>query len=270
VTTAQRFTQRARRVFALAQEEAERQSHTGIGEAHLLMGLICEPDGVGGAVLRDLGVTEERTRDLISKLKRGSPENREARMFDLTPRVKQCIEFAVEEARTLDDAYISTEHLLLGLLRQNDGVVIDVLRTFGLEPGRVRMAVLAARDDRRAARETGLDAPVSQTSPLPLTLEEDWRQAAALRESGRTINVHIIGHNAGGVIVNFGRLRGFVPASQLSDVHQNMLGDVVLPPEQRYQRLVGLIAETKVVEINREQNRLILSERAAIPDNDFL
>ena len=93
--------------------------------------------------------------------------------------------------------------------------------------------------------------------------EQDWRQAEGLFKAQEAMESIIAGFNKGGVIVKVGRLRGFVPASQLSLSHQRMMGDESLPPEQRYQKLVGQKTFVKVIEIDRERNRLILSERAA-------
>lgn len=93
--------------------------------------------------------------------------------------------------------------------------------------------------------------------------EKDWRYAEQLFENQEAIEAPIAGFNKGGVIIKVGRLRGFVPASQLSLTHQRMLGDESLPPEQRFQKLVGQKAMVKVIELDRERNRLILSERAA-------
>lgn len=93
--------------------------------------------------------------------------------------------------------------------------------------------------------------------------EKDWRYAEELFEKQEAIEAMIAGFNKGGVIIKVGRLRGFVPASQLSLTHQRMLGDESLPPEQRFQKLVGQKALIKVIELDRERNRLILSERAA-------
>jgi small subunit ribosomal protein S1 len=93
--------------------------------------------------------------------------------------------------------------------------------------------------------------------------EKDWRGAEELFEKQEAVEAMIAGFNKGGVIIKVGRLRGFVPASQLSLTHQRMMGDETLPPEQRFQKLVGQKALIKVIEIDRERNRLILSERAA-------
>jgi len=93
--------------------------------------------------------------------------------------------------------------------------------------------------------------------------EKDWQQAEELKRKQQAIEQPIVGFNKGGVIIKIGRLRGFLPASQLSAAHQRMVGDESLPPEQRFQKLVGEKIMVKVIEVDREHNRLILSERAA-------
>ncbi|MCS6773756.1 MAG: S1 RNA-binding domain-containing protein [Thermoflexales bacterium] len=93
--------------------------------------------------------------------------------------------------------------------------------------------------------------------------ERDWRYVEELYERQEAIEVTIAGYNKGGLIVKIGRLRGFLPASQLSLSHQRMLGDENQPPEQRFHKLIGQKVMIKVIEVNRAQNRLVLSERAA-------
>lgn len=139
----ERFTQRARRVLTLAQEEAERLSHNYIGTEHLLLGLIREENGIAGRVLRDLGAKSERVAEMVERMT-GAGRRAPAGKLDLTPRTKQVIEYAVDEARKLGHSYIGTEHLLLGLIRQGDGVAIDVMRQLGLTPDRIRRETLRA------------------------------------------------------------------------------------------------------------------------------
>jgi small subunit ribosomal protein S1 len=128
--------------------------------------------------------------------------------------------------------------------------------------------------DIRAALKVGDEVyayvvqPEDQNGNVVLSMakaitERDWRNAEELFQRQEAIETMIAGFNKGGVIIKVGRLRGFVPASQLSLTHQRMLGDETLPPEQRFQKLVGQKALIKVVEIDRDRNRLILSERAA-------
>jgi ATP-dependent Clp protease ATP-binding subunit ClpC len=142
-----RFTQRARRVLAFAQEEAERLNHSYIGTEHLLLGLMREESGIAGKVLRDLNVNPERVTELVERIT-GPGRRTPFSKIDLTPRTKRVIELAVDEARRLGQHYIGTEHLLLGLIRQGDGVAIDILRQLGVSPEQIR------RETQKALQET--------------------------------------------------------------------------------------------------------------------
>ncbi len=145
----ERFTQRARRVLSLAQEEAERFRHSTIGTEHLLMGLMREEGGVAGRVLRDLGLEQRRIEELVERLTRAGSRNGDTQI-DLSPGTKRVLELAVDEARRLGHHYIGTEHLLLGLVRQSDGVAIEVLKRLGVSPEEVR------RQTRRVLQESPL------------------------------------------------------------------------------------------------------------------
>ena len=133
----ERFTQRARRVLSLAQEEAERLQHNYIGTEHLLLGLLREDGGVAGRVLRDLGLQQERVEELVENLTRASTRTTPIQL-DLSPGTKKVLELAVDEARRMGHHYIGTEHLLLGLVRQSEGVAIDVLKHLGVSPEEIR------------------------------------------------------------------------------------------------------------------------------------
>jgi len=133
----ERFTQRARRVLSLAQEEAERLQHHQIGTEHLLLGLMREEGGVAGRVLRDLGLDPRRVEELVTRL--STSENKSSNtQLDLSPGTKKVLELAVDEARRMGHHYIGTEHLLLGLVRQQEGIALDVLRRLGVSPEEVR------------------------------------------------------------------------------------------------------------------------------------
>lgn len=133
----ERFTQRARRVLSLAQEEAERLQHHQIGTEHLLLGLMREEGGVAGRVLRDLGLDLRRVEELVTRL--STSENKSTNtQLDLSPGTKKVLELAVDEARRMGHHYIGTEHLLLGLVRQQEGIALDVLRRLGVSPEEVR------------------------------------------------------------------------------------------------------------------------------------
>ena len=133
----ERFTQRARRVLSLAQEEAERLQHYQIGTEHLLLGLMREEGGVAGRVLRDLGLDLRRVEELVTRLSTAD-ERRPSSQLDLSPGTKKVLELAVDEARRMGHHYIGTEHLLLGLVRQQEGIALDVLRRLGVSPEEVR------------------------------------------------------------------------------------------------------------------------------------
>ncbi len=132
-----RFTQRARRVLTYAQEEAERLNHNYIGTEHLLLGLMREESGVAGRVLRNLGVQPPRVMEMVERIT-GPGRRTPFSKIDLTPRTKRVIELAVEEARRMNHHYIGTEHLMLGLVRQGDGVAMDILRQLGVTPEQIR------------------------------------------------------------------------------------------------------------------------------------
>src|SRR5688500_18960342 len=132
-----KFTERARRVLQLAQEEAQRFNHNYIGTEHLLLGLVREGDGVAAKVLNNLGVELSKVRSAVEFII-GRGEKSISGEIGLTPRAKKVIELAVEEARRLNHSYIGTEHLLLGLVREGEGIAFGVLESLGVSLERVR------------------------------------------------------------------------------------------------------------------------------------
>lgn len=132
-----RFTKRARRVLVLAQEEAQSLNHNYIGTEHLLLGLVREESGVAARVLKDLGVEPQTLRKTVEEMT-GRGERKVVGKIGLTPRTKRVIELAVDEARSLGHNYIGTEHLLLGLVREGEGIAVDVLKSLGVELDRLR------------------------------------------------------------------------------------------------------------------------------------
>ena len=132
-----KFTERARRVLTLAQEEAQRFNHNYIGTEHLLLGLISENDGVAGQVFGNLKIDVNKVRSAIEFII-GRGERPNANEIGLTPRAKKVIELAVDEARRLGHSYIGTEHLLLGLVREGEGIASGVLESLGVNLDNVR------------------------------------------------------------------------------------------------------------------------------------
>jgi len=138
----ERFTDRARKVMALANQEAQRFNHEYIGTEHILLGLVKEGSGVGANVLKNLDVDIKKLRLEVEKLVKSGPDMVTMGKLPHTPRAKKVIEFAIEEARSLNHNYIGTEHLLLGLLRETEGVAAQVLMNLGLKLEEVRQEVL--------------------------------------------------------------------------------------------------------------------------------
>ena len=137
-----RFTERARKVIILAKEEARRFNHDYIGTEHILLGLIREGEGVAAAVLEKLGISLENIRLEIEKLVQPGPTTQIIGDIPFTPRAKKALELAAEEARSLGHNYIGTEHILLGLIREGEGMASQVLLNLGLDLNRVRNEVL--------------------------------------------------------------------------------------------------------------------------------
>jgi ATP-dependent Clp protease ATP-binding subunit ClpC len=138
----ERLTDRARKVMALANQEAQRFNHEYIGTEHILLGLVKEGSGVGANVLKNLDIDLRKVRLEVEKLVKSGPEMVTMGKLPQTPRAKKVIEYAIEEARNLNHNYVGTEHLLLGLLREHDGVAAQVLMNLGLKLEEVRDEVL--------------------------------------------------------------------------------------------------------------------------------
>ncbi|MFH0814245.1 MAG: Clp protease N-terminal domain-containing protein, partial [Pseudomonadota bacterium] len=127
----EKFSERARRVLTSAQEEAQRLNHSYIGTEHILLGLIREEDGAAAKVLNNLGVSLSKVRSAVEYIV-GRGEKPVTGEIGLTPRAKRVIELAIDEARHLGHNYIGTEHLLLGLLHEGEGVAAGVLESFSI------------------------------------------------------------------------------------------------------------------------------------------
>ena len=155
----ERFTDRARRVLTFAQEESRLLNHSFIGTEHILLGLIREGDGVGALALRSLGISFQAVRDKVQEtigtagtVPNGSPP--------FTPRAKKVLELALREALQLNHSYVGTEHILLGLVREGEGVAATVLVSLGADLPRVRQAVnsLMSGDQEVAGGHRSADA----------------------------------------------------------------------------------------------------------------
>ncbi len=136
-----KFTERARKVLTLANEEAQRFNHNYIGTEHILLGLVREGDGVAARVLANLGIELPKVRSAVEFII-GRGDRMVMGEIGLTPRAKKVIELAVDEARRLNHHYIGTEHLLLGLVREGEGIAAGVLESLGVSLEKVRTQVI--------------------------------------------------------------------------------------------------------------------------------
>jgi ATP-dependent Clp protease ATP-binding subunit ClpC len=141
----ERFTERARQVVVLAADEARVLRHNYIGTEHLLLGLLLEEDGIAARALAELGVELEATRAYVAQIDSPGDQAFSNQAFlnqlPFTPRAKKVLELSLREARALGHDYIGTEHMLLGLVRENEGVAARFLRDAGASPDAIRDAV---------------------------------------------------------------------------------------------------------------------------------
>ena len=151
----ERFTERARKVMQLANQEAQRFNHEYVGTEHILLGLVKEGSGVAANVLKNMDVDLRKIRFEVEKLVQSGPDMVTMGKLPLTPRAKKVIEYAIEEARNLGHGYVGTEHLLLGLLREPEGVAAQVLRNLNLRLEEVRETVLELLGHSSFAEEAG-------------------------------------------------------------------------------------------------------------------
>jgi ATP-dependent Clp protease ATP-binding subunit ClpC len=169
----ERFTDRARRVVVLAQEEARLLNHSFIGTEHLLLGLLHEGEGIAARALDQLQITLEEVREKIEDTVGGS-DGLSIGSPPFTPRAKKVLELSLREALQLDHNYIGTEHILLGILREGEGVAARILLDVGSTPDEAREAVLTLLSELppeeqappHLTRRSGRQAPTPRRAPL--------------------------------------------------------------------------------------------------------
>ena len=171
----ERFTDRARRVMELANQEAQRFNHEYIGTEHVLLGLVAEGAGVAASVLKDLDVDLGKVRREVEKIVQYGPGGDQVAPGRLphTPRTKKAIGYAIEEARDLDHNYVGTEHLLLGLLREGEGVAAQVLLNLGLKLEDVREEILKLLAPREHKLPVALKPQASEVYTVSDLTPED-------------------------------------------------------------------------------------------------
>jgi ATP-dependent Clp protease ATP-binding subunit ClpA len=177
----ERFTDRARRVVVLAQEEARMLNHNYIGTEHILLGLIHEGEGVAAKTLDSLGISLEAIRSQVEEII-GMGARAPTGHIPFTPRAKKVLELSLREALQLGHDYIGTEHILLGLIREGEGVGAQVLMKLGADLNRVRQQVIELLGGHEPERPTGRMFPERFTTPARRVLDLAKESA---RELGR-------------------------------------------------------------------------------------
>jgi ATP-dependent Clp protease ATP-binding subunit ClpC len=177
----ERFTERARRVLTFAQEEARELNHSFIGTEHILLGLIREGDGVGAQALRSLGFSLQAVRDQVQETI-GTAGTAASGFPAFTPRAKKVLELSLREALQLNHSYIGTEHILLGLVREGEGVAAKVLVSLGADLPRVRLEVnnlmSGAQERGRPARRCTRTSLPADRAALPALSWQRQRSGA--------------------------------------------------------------------------------------------
>jgi hypothetical protein len=198
----ERFTERARHVVVLAQEEARMLKHNYIGTEHLLLGLLREKEGLAARALESAGVSLERVRAEIVGIV-GSGEEVTTGQIPFTPRAKNVMELGLREALSLGHNYIGTEHLLLGLAREGDGVAVRILGELGVEPERLRGEVIEMLSGPSGGEEQGV--------------------RGAVRRGARAA----VGHGYGALLPAAPR----DPTAVVAELHTEILGKLHRPPD---------------------------------------
>src|SRR5471030_1802438 len=152
------FTPRAQQVLALARKEADRFNHNYLGTEHILLGLIKLGHGVAVNVLQGMGIDLETVRMEVEKQTGTGPDQKMAGNIPYTPRVKKVLALASKEAKALNHSYVGTEHLLLGLLREGEGVAAQVLRNLDVNLEKARNEILKELDPNFASDDDDDDA----------------------------------------------------------------------------------------------------------------
>ena len=174
----ERFTDRARRVVVLAQEEARMLNHNYIGTEHILLGLIHEGEGVAAKALESLGISLEAVRQQVEEII-GQGQQAPSGHIPFTPRAKKVLELSLREALQLGHNYIGTEHILLGLIREGEGVAAQVLVKLGADLNRVRQQVIQllsgyqGRQGGRGGRRPGRGHAVHLAGARPVRPQPD-------------------------------------------------------------------------------------------------
>lgn len=181
-----RFTDRARKIMMLAQQEAQRYNHEYIGTEHIALGIIKEGTGVAAHVLQNHGIDTLKLRAAFESLMKVGPDVVSMGKLPLTPKAKKVVtEYSIEAARELNHNYVGTEHLLLGLLRETEGLGANILADFGLTYEKVRLEILRLicpdkyEEEMKEATQAQPEEKPQVLEPIPgVTMEERIRKVS--------------------------------------------------------------------------------------------
>ena len=176
----ERFTERARQVVVLAQGEAQALRHNYIGTEHLLLGLLREEEGLAARVLEGLDISLDEARTQVERVVGRGDEDVRPGMIPFTPRAKKVLELSLREAMSLGHNYIGTEHVLLGLVRENEGVAAQILRDFDADAQTIRNGVL---------RKLAGPAPGKPEPDLPAPAHMDVMTATGRIDESRSVHL---------------------------------------------------------------------------------
>jgi ATP-dependent Clp protease ATP-binding subunit ClpC len=195
-----RFTDRAKKVMNLARQEAQRFNHEYLGTEHVLLGLVQEGSGVAANVLRNMGIDLNKIRVEVEKIVKTGPSHTPMGQLPFTPRAKKVLELSMEEAQNLGHNYIGTEHLLLGLIKENEGIAAQVLMNLSIKLEDVREEVLdflgadtSEEEDEETAVGEEAQGHASSKSKTP-ALDSFGRDLTELASEGK-LDVVIGRHN---------------------------------------------------------------------------
>jgi ATP-dependent Clp protease ATP-binding subunit ClpA len=276
----ERYTDRARRVVVLAQEEARVVNHNYIGTEHILLGLLREGEGVAATALESLGISLDAVRQQVEEII-GQGQEAPSGHIPFTPRAKKVLELAQREARALGHAYVGTEHILLGLIREGDGVAAQVLVKLGADLNRVRQQVVqllhvdqgtdvtgAGSRRGKRARARLLDDALARIDALDRRMAaiERW---AALRPDADDLAQEIaqVGREKEAAIDR----QDFEAAAALRDKEMQLLGARAAREKEWMEAAAGrlpLAAEFGRVNAELDRLRAVLREHGIDPGGD--
>ncbi|MBI2807979.1 MAG: ATP-dependent Clp protease ATP-binding subunit [Planctomycetes bacterium] len=249
----ERFTDRARKVMQLANQEAQRFNHEYIGTEHILLGLVKEGTGVAANVLKNLDIDLRKIRLEVEKIVQAGPDMVTMGKLPQTPRAKKVIEYSIEEARNLNHNYVGTEHLLLGLLREQEGVAAQVLMNLGLKLEDVREEVLNLLGHNMESSESGGGSGGERTT------SKNKSKTPALDSFGRDLTELARGGKLDPVIGRQNEIERVIQIlSRRTKNNPVLLGEAGVGKTAIVEGLAQMIVDGSVPELLRERRIVVL------------